>query len=312
MTDDVHWYVLDFNEGGWVTIGGGAVEASSFEEALSTRDGEAEFSLRLWRAPDHPDLMPEADQNTARENCLLAVGSADELAVEWRAGGTRYQVGRPESETPARSIRFNLGHEVTVHGNEIHDTREAGRLFYSFFQRGTVTTGDYQLRELRSPDVLAADAATLALTINYDEHRPVLPTVAASEFAAFLNHTNDDDPSVLVLWPLPQGKTVAELTAEELSTQPEFLQTAGSSGRYTVELRQRAGATHKLYTVGRQVDDVVVWDTELTEIAIGSQVVRVYPNEVFSSAEVGTLFQHYTQHGHIPGEGYLLGEIPLV
>jgi hypothetical protein len=299
MTDKARWYILDFNDGERVTAGGGAVSVVSFQGPLSTRDGETRFSLRLWRASDHPDEMAEAERAEAREQCLLAVGSADELAIELHTAGARYQVGRGDAG-PSRTLRFNLGHEVTVTSGETFNANEAGQLFLSYFQTGTVPYAEYRLRELEPADM---PSPTHALTVNYDKHRPVLPTADAGEFSAFLD---DTETSVLVLWRIPPGQSLADLTDEEKATHHEFMQTAGSSGRFTVEIRQR----DKLYTVGRMVDDLV-WGTPTTDIAVGSTVLQVYPNEVFDPAEVGTLFRHYLRTGGAPGKGYLLGEIEL-
>lgn len=308
MTEGAYWYVLEFNEGAYITVGGGAVSANSFESALSSRDGQSEFSLRLWRALDDPNSMADDEFKRAREECVLAAGAADELAVELRMNGICYQVGRRAGGTPARTIRVNLGHQVEVRADETHDARDAGQIFWSFFRTGGVDSGSYPLREKEPLDILKSEGAKHALTIDFHEHRAVLPGVAADEFSAFLNDVDKNDPSVLVLWPLLQGKPLAELSAEELSDQQEFLQAAGSRGRYTVEVRKRVGDTFKLYTVGSKVDHLV-WGTELTEVAVGSQTIRLYPNEVFGTAEVGALFQHYVRMNKLPGEKYLLGEI---
>jgi hypothetical protein len=288
MTGGAHWYVLEFNEGERVTAGGGAVGVSTFLGPLSTRDGEARYSLRLWRAREHPDELPAAERNDARDNCLLAVGAANRLAVELRADGTRYQVGRADAETgPPATLKYDLGHELTLGPHEVHTAPEAAELFLSYHRTGLVSPADYTLREVAP----SAAEPTHLLTVNFDDHRPVLPTVEAAEFAAFLA----DDENVLVL---------SELTGEEPAARREFLQTAGSAGRYTVEIRQR----DKLYTVGHQVD-YLVWASEPVEITVGSNTIPVYPNEVFTPAEVGTLFEHYTRTGAIPDDGFLLGEI---
>lgn len=320
MTSDLYWYFLDSNEGALVTAGGGAVEVHSFLGPLSARDGERRFSLRLWRASTRPHEMSETEREMARRDCVVAVGSADELAVELRrtegATNVRYQVGRRRGDTQTsaspRALRFNLGHEVTVHTDEVFDAQEAAALFLSYYQTGTVPTTEYRLRELSSPDILTDhDNPTHVLTINYDNERPVLPTVALGEFSAFLADAGENKSSVLVLSRLPPGKTMEELTDEERSTNDEFMQTAGSSGRYTVELRKHVGDTSKLYTVGRQVD-YLVWNTASdTEIAVGDKMLHVYPNEVLTPAEVDALFVHYTRTGDLPKDGYIVGEIEL-
>lgn len=313
MIDEPMWKVLDFNEGAHVTAGTGAVDVSSFSGPLSTRDGEVNFSLRLWRTPDsslasssvgrYPDLMPDTDQNAARENCILAVGSADALAVELHTRGTRYQIGQRDAEnSPTRTIRYNLGREVTVHESEIFAAPQASELFLTYFRTGTVSPGDYGLRELNHPGT--APNPTHALTINFDEHRTVFPTVQADEFSAFLSDTNNDEPSVLVLWPLPPRKAMTDLTDEERSNHHEFIQTAGSCGRYTVEIRQRA----TVHTLGHVIDDPT-WRTEPTQITAGSHIVPVYPHEVFTPAEVGHLFHHYRNTGQIPDNRYTHREL---
>jgi hypothetical protein len=295
MTGENSWYVLDFNEGARVTAGAGAADVTSFRGPLSTRDGEIRFSLRLWRAPSHPDLMPQAERNAARENCVLAVGSAEALAVELRADGTRYQVSRPGAAGEAtREIRYNLGHRVTVHDDEVLTAADAGELFLAYFRTGVVSTDEYRLRELASPP--SPNDAAYALTVDFDEHHEVLPTVTATEFARFL----DGDSAVLVVWPLPPGRRLADLTGDGLELHEEFVQTAGSAGRYTVEIRESGG----VHTLGHVVDHLV-WGTEPTEITFGSNSVSVYPNEVFTSAEVGAILHRYVSMGGIPENAFL-------
>lgn len=297
MSNERPWYVLEFDDGTRTTAGAGAVEVSSFRGPLSARDGEVRFSLRLWRAPDHPDAMPDADRQAARENYVLAVGSADALAVEHRADGVRRQVGRPGPTTArTRTIRYNLGHQVTVHDDELFTAAEAGELFLTYFTTGAVPATEYRLREIEIPS--APDAPTHVLTVDFDRHRPVLPTVAAEEFQAFLSE--DEDPAVLVLWPLPPGRTVTESAGEE---HEEFIQTAGSDGRYTVEVREDG----KLHTLGHLVD-YLVWDSEPTEITVGEDTIPLYPNEVFTPAEVGAIFRRYLDSGHLDRNDYLRRE----
>jgi hypothetical protein len=308
MTGDTRWYVLDTNEGELVAAGGGEVGVHTFFGPLSTRDGETLFSLRLWLAPEHPLEMSETARARARENCLLAVGWADELTIGLR-GDSRYQVSHGALHGALRTLRFNLGHEVTVRADEVFDAKRAAALFLAYYQTGTVPTSEYRLRELTSPDVLTGqDNATHALTINYDKQRPVLPTVESGAFSAFIYAAGEDASTVLVLWPLPSGKKLAELTDEERSTHEEFMQAAGSSGDYTVEVRKKVGDGYKLYTVGHQVD-YLVWDTANdVEIFVGNDVLTVYPNEVFTPDEVDALFLHYARTGQLPEDGYLLGE----
>jgi hypothetical protein len=217
------------------------------------------------------------------------VGSADRLAVDLQTSEARYQVGRESRDESRHTIRFNLGHETTVHTGELFTAAEAAELFLAYHRTGSVPAGDYRLRELTSVDALAGSPSHM-LTFDYDNQRAVLPTVGSGEFAAFL--AGEDESSVLVLKAHP-------------ATTDEFIQTAGSAGRYTVEVRRN----HKLFTVGHEVDHLV-WDTANdVEILVGDNVINVYPNEVFTPAEVDALFVHYVRTGDLPGSGYLLGEI---
>ncbi|MCX4095180.1 hypothetical protein [Nocardia sp. alder85J] len=291
MTDEKPWYVLDLSEGAYVSSGCGAVGPDTFAPTLAVCDGQLRYSLRLWLAPRHPDLLP--DPASRRENCLLAVGSADRLALEWRHDGTRHQIGRGPTGI-SQSIHFDLGHSTTVGAGEIFDARQAAEVLAAYYESGVIRPTEYHLRELDTPDILSDAGATHGLTIDYDEHRPVLPGVTAAEFAAFLD---DDDPAVLVLWPLPAGTTVADLAPDELHDR--FIQTAGSAGRYTVEIRT---ATEH-HTVGHVVDHPI-WGTGPVDIAVGDGAVQVYPNEVFTPAEVGELFRQYVSDGQLPTGAY--------
>lgn len=307
MTDEPVWYVLDFNEGARVVMGAGAVGIDSFSGPLSTRDGQRRYSLRLWRAPERPDELTDVERARARGRCVLAIGGAEQLVVELRAHGTRYQVGRPERGTATRTIRFDLGHQATVYDSEVFDSKAVAELFLAYFRAGVLLEADYLLRELDMPDPLDG-APTHGLTVDFDTHRPVQPTVQAGEFAAFLAGLDSDEASVLVLWPFSPGGTMAGLTDEQLSNHQEFIQTAGSAGRYTAEIRRRTGDTYTQYTIGRQVD-YLVWGSETTTIEAEFASFEVYRNEVFTPTQVGTLFHHYVRNGDIPASGYLVREI---
>ncbi|MFC9894619.1 hypothetical protein ACFVMC_13100 [Nocardia sp. NPDC127579] len=293
MTEQSPWYVLEFNDGAWVLSGAGAVDTSSFAGALSARDGQRRASLRLWRAPEPPEDLSVFARAEARAHSVFAVGSATELTVRLDTGKASCQVGRPAEGGATRTVRCDLGRRVTVSDSEVFDAEAAAELFLAFYRTGALPEDRYALREIDAPDA----PPTHGLTVDFDEQRAVLATVEAEEFAAFLG----EDSTVLVLWPLPPEGTVAEFGDLE---HPAFLQTAGSGGRYTVEIRR--GNT--LFTVGHQSEQLV-WGSPLTAVAVHDNTVEVYHTEVFDPLEVGTLFQHYVRTGDIPAAGYTLRPI---
>jgi hypothetical protein len=296
MTGEITWYVLDLSEGAGTVAGRGAVRAETFATALTACDGRSRYSVRVWLTPEHPELVPDAA--TRRNDCLLVVGSADRFAIEWRHNGERHQIGR-ELTGAVHQLRFNLGHTTTVDAGELFDTRTAADLLVAYCESELVPDG-YHLRELHTPDILSDTGATHGLTIDYDEHRAVLPAATGADFASFLT---GDTSSVLVLWPLPPGADPTDLSTEEL--HEEFIQTAGSADHYTVETRT---ATDHV-TIGHIVD-YLIWGTEPVDIALGDGTIQVYPNEVFTPSEVGDLFAQYMSDGQLPAGEHTTRAVP--
>jgi hypothetical protein len=305
MTSSYPWYVLEFDDGARITAGGGAVSAATFRGPLSTRDGQRRWSLRLWRSPERPDDLDGAARAAARATHLRAYGRADALALDLHDPDGIHAVGRADAAPgPTTVLRMNLGQDVAVEPGEVFDATTAADLFLHFRDTGTTPDG-YRLRRRPAPPTARA---THVLTVDHTGHRPVLPGAAAEEFTAFLR--TGEKPAVLVLWPLPPGRTPDEVTDAERDRPAEFIQTAGSAGRFAVEYRTLTQGAGRLFAVGRSVGELV-WDTEPVEITTADGILTVLPHEVLSPAEAGSLFAQWLRTGRIPDTGWLMGEIEL-
>ncbi|WP_280409087.1 hypothetical protein [Nocardia brasiliensis] len=147
--------------------------------------------------------------------------------------------------------------------DEIFDVEQAGALFLAYYRAGTVPDAEYTLRELDSAEGrLEFGVQTHVLTVDYGCYRPVLATVAEGEFAALLPEAEEDpelgdESAVLVLATLPPGRAWADLDDEEVAGSAEFLQVAGSGGRYLVEWRLWDGAEYRQFAIGRHATSPV-------------------------------------------------------
>ncbi|MFD6158240.1 hypothetical protein ACFWF7_34655 [Nocardia sp. NPDC060256] len=237
---------------------GESLAADYFRGWLSYRALFGQWFLRLWWTARPPESLWEVDRVAARGECLLAVGPLDEVVVELRhtVDGVphRYRIARRVApDSSSRTVRFGLGHAVTARADEVFDVDAAAELFCAYYRTGTVPSVEYVLRELDSPDVLTDfGAQTHVLTVEYDQLRPVLATVADGEFAKVLQEFDVDAGfAVLVLSPLPPGRTWAELAGDEATGTEEFVQAAGSGGRYLVEWRKWDGDDYRVFVIGR-------------------------------------------------------------
>ncbi|MFI6047745.1 hypothetical protein ACIA8C_39440 [Nocardia sp. NPDC051321] len=216
-----------------------------------------QWFLRLWWTARPPERLWEADRVAGRGNCLLAVGPLNEVVIESRhtVDGLphRYRIARRSAhDSSPRTVRFGLGHAVTARADEVFDLDAAAELFGAYYRTGTVPSAEYTLRELYSPDVLDdLGARTHVLTVEYDYLRPVLATVADGEFAQVLQECEASAGfAVLGLSALPSGQTWAELDEKDAAGTGEFVQAAGSGGRYLVEWRMWDGDDYRMFVIG--------------------------------------------------------------
>ncbi|MBF6547322.1 hypothetical protein [Nocardia brasiliensis] len=244
---------------------GVALDEHYFRGFLIYRAWRGQWFLRLrWSA--RPPV--EADRPVASDDCLLAVGPMNEVVVEIRrtvdGRPRRYRVARRgAADSSSRTVRFDLGRAVTARPDEIFDVEQAGALFLAYYRAGTVPDAEYTLRELDSAEGRTEfGVQTHVLTVDYGCYRPVLATVAEGEFAALLPEAEEDpelgdESAVLVLATLPPGRAWADLDDEEVAGSAEFLQVAGSGGRYLVEWRLWDGAEYRQFAIGRHATSPV-------------------------------------------------------
>ncbi|KIA59676.1 hypothetical protein [Nocardia vulneris] len=236
-----------------------------FRGFLIYRAWRGQWFLRLRWAARPPG---KADRPTACDDCLLAVGPMNEVVVEVRrtvdGRPRRYRVARRgAADSSSRTVRFDLGRAVTARADEIFDVEQAGALFLAYYRAGTVPDAEYTLRELDSAEGRTEfGAQTHVLTVDHGCYRPVLATVAEGEFAALLPEAEEDpelgdESAVLVLATLPPGRAWADLDDEEVAEGAEFLQVAGSGGRYLVEWRLWDGTEYRQFAIGRHATSPV-------------------------------------------------------
>ncbi|MFI7003173.1 hypothetical protein [Nocardia sp. NPDC050175] len=295
---------------------GESLAADYFRGWLSYRALFGQWFLRLWWTARPPESLWEVDRVAARGECLLAVGPLDEVVVELRhtVDGLphRYRIARRVApDSSSCTVRFGLGHAVTARADEVFDVDAAAELFCAYYRTGTVPGVEYVLRELDSPDVLTDfGAQTHVLTVEYDQLRPVLATVADGEFAKVLHEFEVDAGfAVLVLSPLPSGRTWTELAGDEATGTEEFVQAAGSAGRYLVEWRRWDGEDYRVFVIGRHAASQPGHLPTDIPITFDGHLQHVHPDEVFTPAEVDLLLVHYTRTGALPERGYSYREI---
>jgi hypothetical protein len=121
------------------------------------------------------------------------------------------------------------------------------------------------------------------------------------QLAAIINRLGDGEYDYYLIYPLPAD---AEYDQEVHPT--EWLQTAGSAERLTVEIKRLDDdGVHRLYTVGRP--DAADQDQESEAVRRGGVEYAVRPAEVLTAADALTLFLHYYDHHEIP-QGWHLRE----
>ncbi|MDT5095658.1 MAG: hypothetical protein QOH60_5021 [Mycobacterium sp.] len=121
------------------------------------------------------------------------------------------------------------------------------------------------------------------------------------QLAAIINRLGDGEYEYYLIYPLP-----ADAEYDEVVHPTEWLQTAGSAERLTVEIKRLDDdGVHRLYTVGRA--DAANESNASEAVRRGDVEYAVRPSEVLTAADALTLFQHYYDHHEIP-QGWHLRE----
>lgn len=110
--------------------------------------------------------------------------------------------------------------------------------------------------------------------------------------------------TVVRIYRIPDGA----LQGDTISPK-EWIQTAGTADRLTVEVKLRGDDNvFRQYVVGRTAPDVD--PTTLSEtIAFGDHTVKVRKSEVLNAEDAIGLFLYYYEHDQVPG-GWALRELP--
>jgi hypothetical protein len=118
----------------------------------------------------------------------------------------------------------------------------------------------------------------------------------ADDIRASLRRLDGTKGYSLLLWKLPPGKTLYDVSPDE--DAQEYIQCAGSADRMTVEVRRKNGGKYEHFVVGRSPnghnpgkEETIHWDGVDTVVA---------PNEVFSADEAAELFLSYYRTGWVP------------
>jgi hypothetical protein len=118
----------------------------------------------------------------------------------------------------------------------------------------------------------------------------------ADDIRATLHRLDGIKGYSLLLWKLPPGKTLYDVSPDE--DAQEYIQCAGSADRMTVEVRRLNGDNYEHFVVGRAPngqdhgkEETIHWDDVNTVVA---------PNEVFSADEAADIFLSYYRTGSVP------------
>jgi hypothetical protein len=106
----------------------------------------------------------------------------------------------------------------------------------------------------------------------------------------------DESRSVLV-WRMPAGVTLGDVK-DPRQESDEYLQSAGSSDRMSLEIRKEVGGTSVLYAVGRSGEEHAIWQ----DLKWGSHTLKLRSNEIFSADEALPIYEQYIRKGQLPKE----------
>ena len=116
------------------------------------------------------------------------------------------------------------------------------------------------------------------------------------DIAKLLSRLDGSEIYSLLLWKLPAGKSLYDVKPKR--DAKEYIQSAGTADRMTVEVRRKNGGAEEHFVVGRPPNggnpakkEIIHWDSVETVVA---------SNEVFSADEAAELFLSYHRTGWVP------------
>jgi hypothetical protein len=119
------------------------------------------------------------------------------------------------------------------------------------------------------------------------------------QIVAGINRLGDRGYEYYSIYPLP-----ADAGIDERIYPNEWIQTAGTAQRLTVEVKRRdPDGVHRVYTVGRGGAADEPEESEV--IQRGEHEYRVRPSEVLTAEDAIGLFQYYYDHDAVPASWHL-------
>jgi hypothetical protein len=128
----------------------------------------------------------------------------------------------------------------------------------------------------------------------------------SQEIHDLLHRLDGTDRYSMILWGLPPGKDLDQVLPDKEAR--EYIQSAGSADRMTVEIRRIVDGVPEQLVVGRSIDSA---QTEPSiDVPWNGYTNTVRANEVFHAGEAAKLFQSYYESGQLP-PGYSVRKIDL-
>ncbi|WP_157497067.1 hypothetical protein [Leifsonia sp. Leaf264] len=101
------------------------------------------------------------------------------------------------------------------------------------------------------------------------------------------------------LWPLPNGQRMKDL--EPFVTGDQFLQSAGTAGAMSIELREIDGDGHaRQFAIGRPDTYYGAGHVEAVVWSAGVHALHLFPGEVFGADEAAAIYFSYYSSGTVP------------
>jgi hypothetical protein len=153
------------------------------------------------------------------------------------------------------------------------------------------------------------DVPTHIISVNWHRHRELV-VGEETAYELVLRRLGALDGTLIWsvgLWPLPEGASLDQL---DTVRSPEYMQSAGSARRMSIEVRwYETDDVLRHYVVGREGGAETGEPGE--EIPYTTNVTRVFPHEVFDAEEAAGVYEHYYETGNVP-PGYSLRFLDLV
>lgn len=115
-------------------------------------DGREDYSTSLWRLPSGKQLSDNLPVGWPY-SYIQSAGSAERMSIELRVAdgdhGVQYAVGHPTDDPSGQElVRIQWDDRtLLVFENEVFDAREAGDIYWHYYQHGAIPEG-YFLRPL--------------------------------------------------------------------------------------------------------------------------------------------------------------------